>query len=70
MNVSRADFGKNLESNGFSKSVSKDGKGTIYEKAGVKYTVRDSAKSTGGPTAEVFKDGKLIQKIRLEVEPR
>jgi RHS repeat-associated protein len=68
-NVSRADFGKNLESQGFGKSVSKDGKVTIYQKDGVKYTIRDTSKS-GGPTAEVFKDGKLIRKIRLEDELR
>jgi RHS repeat-associated protein len=66
-NASRADFGKNLEANGFTKSVSKDGKVTIFQKDAIKYTIRDTAKSTGGPTAEVFKDGKLLQKIRLEV---
>jgi RHS repeat-associated protein len=65
-NVSRAEFGKNLEAKGFAKTVSKDGKVTIFEKGGVKYTVRETAKSTGGPTAEVFKDGKLLGKIRLE----
>ena len=66
-NVSRAELGKNLEANGFAKTVSKDGKVTIFEKDGLKYTVRGSAKSTGGPTAEVFKDGKLVAKIRLEL---
>lgn len=64
--MSRADFAKNLESNGFTKAVSKDGKVTTFRKNGVKYTLRDTAKSTGGPTAEVFKDGKLVAKIRLE----
>jgi hypothetical protein len=68
-NVSRADFGKNLEAQGFTRSVSKDGKVTIYQKDGVKYTIRDTSQSRG-PTAEVFKDGKLIKKIRLEEELR
>jgi RHS repeat-associated protein len=67
-NVSRGDFAKNLESNGFTKTVSKDAKVTIFQKDGVKYTLRDTAKSTGGPTAEVFKDGKLVAKIRLEIQ--
>jgi hypothetical protein len=55
-----------LESNGFTKAVSKDGKVTIFQKDGVKYTLRDTAKSTSGPTVEVFKDGKLVAKIRLK----
>jgi hypothetical protein len=67
-NVSRADFAKNLESNGFTKTVSEDGKVTIFQKNGMKYTLRDTAKSTGGPTAEVFKNGKLVAKIRLGLE--
>ena len=64
--ISPADFGKNLESEGFSKRMSGDGKVAIYEKDGIKYTVRDTSASTGGPTAEVFKDGELVQKIRLQ----
>jgi hypothetical protein len=58
------DFAKNLESQGFTKSVSTDGKVTIFQKDGVKYTIRHTSKS-GGPTAEVFQDGDLIKKIRL-----
>ncbi len=65
VNVSQADFAKNLESNGFTKAVSKDGMVSMFTKDGMKYTLRDSAKSTGGPTAEVFMDGKLVAKLRL-----
>ena len=67
--VSRVDFGRNLEANGFSKSTSQDGTVAIYQKDNMKYTVRDTSSSTGGPTAEVFKDGELVGKIRLEALP-
>lgn len=63
--VNRVDFGKNLEAQGFTKSVSKDGKATVYQKDGTTYSIYDKAKSTGGPSVLVRKDGELIEKIRL-----
>ncbi|MGZ5446315.1 MAG: RHS repeat-associated core domain-containing protein, partial [Thermoanaerobaculia bacterium] len=63
--VTRADFGKNLEAQGFTKSVSKDGKATVYQKDATTYSIYDKAKSTGGPSVLVRKDGELIEKIRL-----
>lgn len=60
-NVSPADFGRNLEENGYTKSVSKNGDVTIFKKGDMKYTVRGSSNS---------KDGKLVRKIRLETEPQ
>lgn len=66
--VSRSTFEKNLSNSGWSKSASKDGKVTNYEKDGAKYSVRDNAKSTGGPTADYYKAGsdKPDIKIRLK----
>ena len=66
--VSREEFAENLEANGFTKTTSKSGKVTNFEKDGVKYSLRDTSKSTGGPSADVFKDGEPLLKIRLEVK--
>jgi len=65
-NVTPDEFGKTLESNGFTKSVSADGKATNYSKGNTKYSVYPNATSTGGPSAQVIKDGKTIAKIRLK----
>ncbi|ACA38670.1 hypothetical protein P799_01060 [Lysinibacillus sphaericus CBAM5] len=49
------------------KTISKDGRTTIFTKYGNKYAVRDNAKSTGGPTADFTpKGGKMTLKIRLK----
>jgi len=64
--VPRADFEKNLLESGWTRSVSKDGKATVFEKDGAAYTVRDSSKE-GSKTAEYFKEGsqRADLKIRL-----
>jgi RHS repeat-associated protein len=64
-NVSKADFEATLSSNGWQKSVSKDGAAANFTKAGAKYSVRNSPKN--GPTADFYKAGstKITLKIRL-----
>ena len=66
-NLTRKQFEQNLQKDGWSKSLSKDGKADIYTKNGSKYSLRNDAKSTDGPTADHYKPGsKLISgKIRL-----
>ncbi len=65
-NVSFEDFGKNLEAGGFTKSLSKDGKVTIYTNGKTSYTLRAGSKS--GPATAEFHNGKKIKhKIRLGV---
>lgn len=66
--VTRSQFERNLTDAGWARSVSKDGKVTIFEKDGSRYMVRDNAKSTGGPTADFYKAGsdKADLKIRLD----
>jgi RHS repeat-associated protein len=68
VNISRADFEKNLEENGFQKSVSQDGKVTNFLKDDVKYSVRDFSNSRG-PTVDMSRGGELVQKIRLTGTP-
>ncbi|MBA8889502.1 RHS repeat-associated protein [Dokdonella fugitiva] len=55
--VSIVDFEKNLVESGWARSVSQDGKVILLEKDGARYTLRENAKSTGGPTAEYFAPG-------------
>jgi RHS repeat-associated protein len=62
--ISPDQFGKNLESNGFTKSAASDGTPT-YTKGNTQYTVYSKATSTGGPTAQVKVDGNVVAKIRL-----
>ena len=61
------EFEKNLLENGWTKSISKDGKTIILEKDGAKYVLRDFSKSTGGTTADFYKAGSksFYIKIRL-----
>lgn len=66
--VTPTQFSRNLEAGGFTKTMSKDGKVTILTKDNVRYTIRSQSDSTGGPTAEVLIDGKVVQKIRFEKE--
>lgn len=66
--ISRADFEKNLESNDFQRSVSKDGSVTNFTKGEIKYSVRDFSNSRG-PTVDVSRAGELVQKIRLTGAP-
>ena len=54
-NVSSNDFQANLKKGGFKSGTSKDGKTQIYTKDGKSYSVREKAKSTGGPTADFKK---------------
>ncbi len=62
--TTKADFGANLEKSGFVKSVSKDGKATIYTKGDAQYVVRDQSNQNQA-TADFFKEGQLKIKIRL-----
>ena len=62
--LTAADFSRALETAGFEKSASKDGKVEIFTKNGLTYVIRDFSKS-GPPTADVLKDGKLVLKLRL-----
>jgi hypothetical protein len=64
--VKRADFEGNLLKSGFSKTVSKDGLATLFEKDGVRYAIRAMSKSTQGPTAEMFVNGVKALKIRIQ----
>jgi RHS repeat-associated protein len=66
--VSRAEFEKELESNGWQRKELEDEKVVSYEKDGARYVVRDDAKSTGGPTADHYSPGsrKADLKIRLK----
>lgn len=67
--VTRSQFERNLTDAGWNRSISKDGKVSIFEKDGSKYVVRDGAKSTGKPTADFYKAGsrgKPDVKIRLD----
>ncbi|GAB2819429.1 RHS repeat-associated core domain-containing protein [Actinoallomurus bryophytorum] len=65
IDVGPTEFGRNLEGNGWSR-VEKDW-GTVYEKEGARYQLRDHAKTHEGWTAEFFKSGskKADLKIRL-----
>jgi RHS repeat-associated protein len=66
--VTMSQFERNLINSGFTRSLSRDGKVAILEKQGVRYILRDGAKSTGGPTADFYKPGHsaIDLKIRLE----
>nr|WP_258536494.1 RHS repeat-associated core domain-containing protein [Leptospira noguchii] len=55
-NVSKSEFESNLRKNGWNEKLSDDGTANIFTKDNKKYTTRDNAKSTQGPTAEYFKD--------------
>ncbi len=59
------EFGQNLENNGYTKGVTKDGT-TTYTKAGKQYTIYARARSTGGPSAQVKVNGEVVAKIRLD----
>jgi hypothetical protein len=65
--VTMKKFGDNLSSNGWSKSLSKDRKTTVYSKNGAKYVLRGNSKYTGRATADYYKAGskKINIKIRL-----
>jgi len=67
-NLTRAEFEQNLSSAGWTKTVRGNGKVVEYTKDGYRYVVRDSAKSTGGPTADFYKPGSksIDLKIRLQ----
>jgi len=65
--VTKAEFGENLVKNGWTKSLSKDGKTIIYQKDGAKYVLRDGAKSTGGPTADYYKAGSKSIDIKIRL---
>lgn len=64
--VTRMEFESNLISSGFTKTLSKDGKVSIFDNGKTKYTVRDFSSSIGGPTAEIIQNGETTLKIRLE----
>jgi hypothetical protein len=50
--LSRDEFESLLSALGWEKELSDDGKAMIYKKDGAKYSVREDAKSTDGPTAD------------------
>jgi len=64
-NVPKGKFEDNLVDSGFEQGTSKDGKVKIFTKGNKKFTTRDTSRSTGGPSADVFKDGEKTSKIRL-----
>lgn len=64
--VTAVEFGRTLESAGFTKSASVDGQVTIYSKGDLTYSVYSKATSTGGPTAQVKVNGEVVGKIRLK----
>jgi len=64
-NVPKGKFEDNLVDSGFEQGTSRDGKVKIFTKGNKKFTTRDTARSTGGPSADVFKDGDKKSKIRL-----
>jgi len=68
--VKKGDFENNLVDNGWAKSVSKDGKVSIFEKDGAKYVLRNDAKSTGGPTADFYKAGSKEIDVKIRIEPQ
>jgi hypothetical protein len=61
-------FMENYSNNRLKASPSTGGKANIYERDGTRYAVRESSKSTKGPTVEFFKPGSEIpdSKIRLK----
>ncbi|MBK8811930.1 MAG: hypothetical protein IPN69_14535 [Acidobacteria bacterium] len=63
-NVAKSDFVKNLQANGYSTSTSKDGFVLILTKGNRRYVVRDKS-NQGSPTADFYKNGKLVRKIRI-----
>ena len=65
--VPRGEFEDNLLQNGWDRSVSKDGKVTIFEKDGARYTVRDTSRSTGGPSVEYFKPGSSSADLKIRL---
>jgi hypothetical protein len=54
VDLSRAEFESELSQLGWTKEPSKDGLAMNYLKDGAKYSVRDDAKSTEGPTADFY----------------
>jgi hypothetical protein len=65
-NVTPDEFGKTLEENGYTKSMSKDGDSINYTKGDRTYSIYQNAGSTGGPTAAVKINGDTVAKIRLK----
>jgi Pretoxin HINT domain len=65
--ITRADFESTLQSNGWSKAVSKDGVSTVYSKDGATYAIRNKADSSLFPTADFTPAGapKPTLKIRI-----
>ncbi|MCP9612907.1 RHS repeat domain-containing protein [Coprobacter tertius] len=65
--VTKKEFGKNLENSGYKKTLSKDGKADIYTKGDKKYSVRDyNSSDHNGPTADYAEKNKVKKEIRLE----
>jgi hypothetical protein len=65
--VSKAEFEGNLLKSGWARTSSKDGKVTIFEKNGARYTTRTSANSTKAPTAEYFKPGSNTIQLKIRM---
>lgn len=64
--VTKAEFEANLRNDGWTQTVSKDGKADIFTKDGERYTVRDES-NAGSPTADFTPAGasRATLKIRL-----
>lgn len=67
--MSRGEFEKNLEANGWNKDQRGGPKNvTNYEKDGAKYSVRDNATSTGGPSADYYQPGSDKPDLKLRLD--
>ncbi len=64
--VTKTEFGKDLEAEGWTKSVSKDGKSTIYTKDGAKYAVRDYS-NQGSITADFTPAGSSNPTLKIRL---
>jgi hypothetical protein len=65
--VKRAEFERQLTDSGYNKSVSKDGKVTIYDRGQERYVLRDEAKSTDRPTADYYRDYQNDKSISMKI---
>jgi RHS repeat-associated protein len=69
LDLTRTEFESNLATGGWARSVSRDGKVTIFQKDGARYTVRGDSRSTGTPTAEYFRPGSQSADLKLRLKP-
>lgn len=65
-NITAQQFGANLEANGYTRSLAKDGVTPLYSKGNQVYSIYPNARSTGGYAANLSIDGKIVTKVRLQ----